>query len=98
MSQIKYVGCYSDTEKFDYDKRIKLLRERKVMQTEEKARNGGANEDDYGLIVQNEFSYKLKPNHENGSIYGYKAWTENYCAILDSHPLYCDSLDAFVGK
>lgn len=98
MSEIKYIGCFPTEEKFDYDKRIKLLRERKVAQTEEKARNGGANEDDYGLIVQNEFTYKLKSNHENGSIYGYKAWTENYCAILDSHPLYCDALDAFVGK
>ena len=98
MSAIKFINQFPVDETFDYDKRIKLLRKRKVEQTEEKARNGGANEDDYGLIVQNEFQYKLKPNHENGSIYGYKAWTENYCAILDSHPLYCDPLDAFVGK
>ena len=98
MSAIKFINQFPAEETFDYDKRIKLLRKRKVEQTEEKARNGGANEDDYGLIVQNEFQYELKPNHENGSIYGYKAWTENYCAILDSHPLYCDPLDAFVGK
>ena len=58
MSEIKYIGCFPTEEKFDYDKRIKLLRERKVRQTEEKARNGGANEDDYGLIVQNEFNYR----------------------------------------
>ena len=98
MSAIKFINQFPVEETFDYDKRIQLLRKRKVEQTEEKARNGGANEDDYGLIVQNEFQYQLKPNHENGSIYGYKAWTENYCAILDSHPLYCDPLDAFVGK
>lgn len=98
MSAIKFINQFPAEEIFDYDKRIKLLRKRKVEQTEEKARNGGANEDDYGLIVQDAFQYKLKPNHENGSIYGYKAWTENYCAILDSHPLYCDPLDAFVGK
>lgn len=98
MSAMKFINQFPAEETFDYDKRIKLLRKRKVEQTEEKARNGGANEDDYGLIVQDEFQYKLKPNHENGSIYGYKAWTENYCAILDSHPLYCDPLDAFVGK
>jgi formate C-acetyltransferase len=98
MSELRWINQFSDTEEFTYDKRIALLRARKVAQTEEKARAGGANEDDYGLIVQNEFQYKLKPNHENGSIYGYKAWTENYCAILDSHPLYCDPLDAFVGK
>ena len=98
MSALTFINQFSDTETFSYDKRISLLRERKVEQTAEKARNGGANEDDYGLIVQDVYSYQLKPNHPNGSIYGYKAWTENYCAILDSHPLYCDPLDAFVGK
>lgn len=98
MSALTFINQFSDTETFSYDKRISLLRERKVEQTAEKARNGGANEDDYGLIVQDQYTYQLKPNHPNGSIYGYKAWTENYCAILDSHPLYCDPLDAFVGK
>lgn len=98
MSEITFINQFSNQELFSYDKRIALLRERKVKQTEEKARLGGANEDDYGLIVQDKFNYKLKPNHPNGSIYGYKAWTENYCAILDSHPIYCDPLDAFVGK
>jgi len=98
MSELRFINKFPREEKFTYDKRIKLLRERKIAQTEEKARAGGANEDDYGLIVQDEFKYELKPNHPNGSIYGYRAWTENYCAILDSHPLYCDPLDAFVGK
>lgn len=98
MSELIFINQFSDDEQFTYDKRIKLLRKRKVEQTEEKARLGGANEDDYGLIVQDKFNYKLKSNHPNGSIYGYKAWTENYVAILDSHPLYCDPLDAFVGK
>ena len=98
MSAIKFINEFDKDKKFTFDERIALLRKRKVAQTEEKARAGGANEDDYGLIVQNEFTYKLKPNHENGSIYGYRAWRENYCAILKDHPLYCDPLDAFVGK
>ncbi len=98
MSELTFINRFSDDELLSYDDRIKLLRKRKIEQTEEKARNGGANEDDYGLIVQDVFNYKLKSNHKNGSIYGYGAWTENYCAILDSHPLYCDPLDAFVGK
>ncbi len=98
MSEIKFINQFDEKRRFTYDERITLLRERKIAQTVEKAKAGGANEDDYGLIVQNEFNYKLKPNHENGSIYGYKAWTENYCAILKEHPLYCDPLDAFVGK
>ncbi|MBR2929786.1 MAG: formate acetyltransferase [Clostridia bacterium] len=98
MSKIKFINEFDKNKTFTYDERIALLRRRKVAQTEEKARAGGANEDDYGLIVQDEFHYKLKPNHENGSIYGYSAWRENYCAILKEHPLYCDPLDAFVGK
>lgn len=98
MSEIKFINQFDADRRFSYDERIALLRKRKVEQTEEKARAGGANEDDYGLIVQNEFNYKLKPNHENGSIYGYRAWRENYCALLKDHPLYCDPLDAFVGK
>ena len=69
MSEIKFINQYETDKKFTYDERIALLRKRKVAQTEEKARNGGANEDDYGLIVQNEFNYKLKPNHENGFPY-----------------------------
>ncbi len=95
---IKFINCYDKDKEYTYDERIALLRELKVKQTEEKAKNGGADEDDYGLIVQDEFNYKLKPNHENGSIYGYKAWTENYCNILKEHPLYVNPLDAFVGK
>lgn len=98
MSAIKFINQFPPDKKFTYDERISLLRKRKISQTEEKAKNGGADEDDYGLIEQDEFHYKLKPNHENGSIYGYKAWTDNFCSILKEHPLYCDPLDAFVGK
>ena len=98
MSKIQFINEYDENKVFSYDERIALLRERKVAQTEEKAKAGGADEDDYGLIVQDEFNYKLKPNHENGSIYGYRAWTENYCAILNTQPIYIDPLDAFTAK
>ena len=95
---IQFINQFSDEQTFTYDERIRLLRARKVAQTEEKARAGGLDEDDYGLIVQDEFQFKIKPNHSNGSIYGYKAWQENYCRLLSEHPIYCDPLDAFVGK
>ncbi len=95
---IQFINQFPADKHFTYDERIALLRARKVDQTSEKARNGGANEDDYGLIVQDEFDFKLEPNHENGSIYGYRAWCSNYCRILQTHPLYVDPLDAFVGK
>ncbi len=97
--EIKFINRFPVNKKFTYDERISLLRQRKIEQTEEKAKvQGGANEDDYGLIVQDEFNYELKPNHPNGSIYGYSAWVKNYCSVLEQHPLYCDPLDAFVGK
>ena len=83
---------------FSFDERIELLRGLKVEQTSEKAALGGADEDDYGLIVQDELDFKLEPNHPNGSIYGYEAWRENYCRLLSEHPLYVNPLDAFVGK
>ncbi|MEN6314827.1 MAG: pyruvate formate lyase family protein [Clostridiaceae bacterium] len=96
---IQFINQFPDDEKFTYEKRIKLLRQRKIEQTEEKARTGGgADEDDYGLIVQDEFHFKIEPNHPNGSFYGYSGWTKNYCRVLAEHPLYCDPLDAFVGK
>lgn len=98
MSKIKFINHYPADRNFSYDERIKLLRGLKVEQTSEKAALGGADEDDYGLIVQNEFDFKLEPNHPNGSIYGYKAWRENYCRLLSEHPLYVNPLDAFVGK
>ena len=98
MSKIKFINEFDPDRTFTYDERIALLRERKVAQTEEKAKAGGADEDDYGLIVQDEFDYKLKPNHENGSIYGYDAWVDNYTSILKDHPIYVDALDAFSAK
>ena len=98
MSEIQFIGTYPADKHYTYDERIALLRARKVAQTEEKAKKGGANEDDYGLIEQSTYKFELQPNHENGSIYGYKAWSENYSRLIRSHPLYCDPIDAFVGK
>ena len=98
MSEIHIVNKFPADRKFTYDERIALLRKLKVEQTAEKAAAGGADEDDYGLIEQDAYHFKLEPNHKNGSIYGYKAWADNYCRLLSEHPLYCNSLDAFVGK
>ncbi|MGM9682346.1 MAG: pyruvate formate lyase family protein [Eubacteriales bacterium] len=98
MSKIQFINYYPAEQSFTYDERIAMLRSLKVEQTAEKAALGGADEDDYGVIVQDEFDFKLEPNHENGSIYGYEAWSSNYCRLLDSHPIYVNPLDAFIGK
>ncbi len=98
MSKIQFINYYDADKTYTYDERIALLRARKVAQTEEKAKRGGADEDDYGLIEQDEYKFELEPNHENGSIYGYRAWSENYTRLISTHPVYCDPIDAFVGK
>ena len=49
---IQYINQYPENEEFDYAKRLRLLRERKLAQTAEKVKKeGGLNEDDYGRVV-----------------------------------------------
>ena len=100
MGQIQFINEYSPNEEFTLDKRIRLLKARKLKQTEEKIEmEGGLDEDDYGRVVPpDDFHFEFIPNNKNGSFYGYEGWRTNYCKVLDEHPLYCDPLDAFVGR
>lgn len=83
-----------------YEERIRKLRQRKLEQTKQKVEiEGGLNEDDYGRIVPpSDFEWKIIPNHDNGSFYGYKGWSENFCDLMSKHPVYVDTEDAFSGK
>ena len=82
-----------------YDDRIMRLKARKLEQTAEKIRvEGLLDEDDYGRVVPPEGLWKITPNHEDGSFYGYDAWTENFCSLMDVHPVYVDPDDAFAGR
>ena len=100
MGRIQFINEYPADEVFTLDKRIRLLKERKLAQTQEKIEmEGGLDEDDYGRVVPpDDFHFDFIPNNENGSYYGYEGWRTNYCKLLDEHPLYCDPLDAFVGR
>lgn len=100
MGKIIFINEFSKDEQFSLDKRIRLLRERKLAQTQEKIEyEGGLDEDDYGRVVApDDFRFEMVPNNENGSFYGYDGWRTNYCKLLNEHPLYCDPLDAFVGR
>ncbi|WP_367941093.1 pyruvate formate lyase family protein [Enterocloster citroniae] len=100
MGKIQFINEFEEDESFDYNKRIRLLKKRKLDQTQEKIdMEGGLDEDDYGRVVApDDFFFECVPNHENGSYYGYEGWRTNYCKLLDEHPLYCDPLDAFVGR
>lgn len=100
MGKIQFINEFPETEEFDYDKRIRLLKKRKLNQTQEKIdMEGGLDEDDYGRVVPpDDFHFEFISNNDNGSYYGYEGWRTNYCKLLDEHPLYCDPLDAFVGR
>lgn len=100
MGKIVFCNEFPAEETFTLDKRIRLLKQRKLSQTKEKIDSeGGLDEDDYGRVVAPEdFRFEPDSNHPDGSFYGYEGWSHNYAKLLSIHPLYCDPLDAFVGR
>jgi len=38
------------------------------------------------------------PNHPDGSFYGLDGWTNNFCNLMEHHPVYVDPNDAFAGR
>ncbi len=87
-------------DRLDYAARLEHLRRRKEAQTQEKLRRlGYMNEDDYGMVLPPEdFRWQPKPNHPNGSFYGVAGWADNFCDLLDHHPVYVDPMDALAGR
>ena len=70
MSEICFVNTYPAHKRYSYDERIALLRKRKVSQTEEKARLGGADEDDYGKRAEEDPICGDKRNHTVNELCG----------------------------
>ena len=86
-------------ENFKYKDRIDSLKRKKLAQTKEKIdKEGLLDEDDYGRVVPPENSWKIIPNHPDGSFYGVEGWTTNFCSLMDNHPVYVDPDDAFSGR
>lgn len=82
-----------------YDRELTRLKERKLQQTREKIEKEGIlDEDDYGRIVPQEGVWSIRPNHPDGSFYGFDAWTENFCSLMDVHQVYVDPDDALAGR
>lgn len=80
-------------------KKIESLRLKKAQQTKEKIEiEGLLDEDDYGRIVPPKGLWDIIPNHEDGSFYGFDAWADNFCSLMDVHPVYIDVNDAFAGR
>ena len=81
------------------EERIKRLRQRKLAQTQDKIQAEGLlDEDDYGRIVPPKDLWHIIPNHPDGSFYGGDAWADNFCSLMEVHPVYVDSDDAFAGR
>ncbi len=87
-------------DRTDYAARLEHLRKRKEAQTQEKLqRLGYMNEDDYGMVLPpNDFVWQPKPNHPNGSFYGLQGWADNFCDLMERHPIYVDPMDALAGR
>jgi len=81
------------------ENKLKALRARKLEQTKDKIKHEGLlDEDDYGRIVPPKGLWNIKPNNPDGSFYGFDAWTDNFCSLMDVHPVYVDPDDAFSGR
>lgn len=82
-----------------FDERISRIKALKLQQTQEKIKcEGLLDEDDYGRIVPPEGLWKIIPNNPDGSFYGFDAWADNFCSLMDIHPTYINPDDAFAGR
>ena len=83
-----------------YQERLKILREKKITHTLEKVeQKGSMDADDYGSIALPEgFDFAPVANHPNGSFYGVEGWSENFCKMMDMHPIYVDPLEILCGR
>ncbi|MDE6569199.1 MAG: pyruvate formate lyase family protein [Alistipes sp.] len=83
----------------NYDSELARLKAKKQAQTREKIEKEGIlDEDDYGRIVPQEGVWRIRPNHADGSFYGFDAWAENFCSLMDVHQVYVDPDDALAGR
>lgn len=71
-----------------YTQRLKKLRAMKVEETRKKiAYNGHTDEDDYNYLCPPEgYSWEPKGDTPNGDFHGYRGWSENYAAMLETFP------------
>ena len=67
---------------------LRRIREDKVLETKKKLdRFGYTDEDDYHYLVPPEdYDWEPTPSDPGGDFYGYRAWAENYAAMVDTFP------------
>lgn len=83
----------------NFDAELASLKTRKLQQTQEKIEKEGIlDEDDYGRVVPPPGLWQIRPNHPDGSFYGFDAWTDNFCSLMEVHPVHVDADDALAGR
>lgn len=84
---------------FKYQRRLDILKQRKLEQIKEKLeKEGPLNEDDYGRIVPPAGAWEPISNHPDGHFYGMEGWLDNFTSLMENHPLYVDPNDAYAGR
>ena len=91
------VNVFPPETAMGYRERIRILRERKLEETQVKSKIKEYQDgDDYGSVpAPEDYRFQCEPNHENGSWYGYEGWSRNFYKLMSEHPVYIDSVDAF---
>lgn len=94
---VNRINIFKPDTPMGYDDRIKILRQRKLEETQIKSKMKVYQDgDDYGSIPAPEnYQFHCIPNHENGSWYGYDGWSKNFHKLMSEHPVYIDPVDAF---
>lgn len=87
-------------EQLTYERRMQMLREKKIEHTLKKRQQQGyMDADDYGTVpVPDDYSFTPVPNTPWGGIYGPKACAENFAALVEAHPVYIDPLEILCGR
>lgn len=87
-------------EKLTFERRMQMLREKKIEHTfKKREQQGYTDADDYGTVpVPGDYSFTPKPNTPWGGIYGAAACAENFAALLDAHAVYVDPLEILCGR
>ena len=83
-----------------YRERLRILRERKLEDTQDKAGiRAFADGDDYGAVKPPD-DYDFTPvfNHPAGTFVGYDGWSENFYRMMATHPVFIDPCDAFANR
>jgi len=87
-------------ETLTLERRMQLLREKKIQHTlQKRGQQGYTDADDYGTVpLPDDFSFTPIPSAPGGGIYGARACAENFAALLDAHPVYVDPLEMLCGR